>query len=136
MFCAVESLTLAMNNPAFDENHKLKEFLKHKPEAAMDLFASLLDVTAQFGKLTIHPTKSMIGIASDRKFAYVIQFGRTFIDVVLPFKTAYEDNLCFRKIKPVPGSDDFNHHLRICSAEDFNEEVTGYLKLAYQEALD
>ena len=135
LFYAVESLTLMMNNAAFTENPELREFLRSKPDTALNLFDGLLAVVAQYGEISVHPAKSMIAIASTRKFAYVIQFGKTFIDVVLPFKTAYADNLCFRKIKPVPRSDDFNHHLRICSAEDFNEEVTGYLKLAYQEAL-
>jgi hypothetical protein len=73
----------------------------------------------------------MISFASRTRFAYIIQLGKNFIDVVFPFKQAYSDNLCFNKIKPVPGSDDFNHHFRMYFVEDINEEVRGYMKLAY-----
>lgn len=73
----------------------------------------------------------MIAIASDHRFAYIISFGKTFVDVVLPFKEPFEENLCFRKIALVPGSKDYNHHLRIMYPDDINEEVFGYLQKAY-----
>ena len=74
----------------------------------------------------------MISIGARTRFAYVIQLGKNFVDVVFPFKQAYIDNLCFNKIKPVPGSDDYNHHLRIYFKEDINEEVRMYMKMAFE----
>ena len=62
-----------------------------------------------------------------------MQLGKNFIDVVFPFKQAYEDNLCFTKIKQVPGTDDYNHHFRMYFKEDINAEVLKYMKLAYEK---
>lgn len=76
----------------------------------------------------------MIAIAGEKKFAYVIQLGKNFIDVVLPFNQPYTDNLCFIKIKQVPGTNDYNHHLRIFSPDDINDEVRHYIRLGYQGA--
>ena len=44
----------------------------------------------------------MISFSATKGFAYVIQLGKNFVDVVFPLKQAYTDNLCFSKIKPVP----------------------------------
>jgi hypothetical protein len=76
----------------------------------------------------------MIAIAGKKKIAYIIQLGKNFMDVVFPFKQAYTDNLCFTKIKQVPGSNDYNHHFRMCFKEDINEEVKYYMKLAFDNA--
>jgi len=32
----------------------------------------------------------------------------------------------------VPGQQQFNHHFRMCSPEDINEEVLHFMKLAYE----
>ena len=83
------------------------------------------------GEITPHATKTMIAFKSHKNFAYIIRLGKDYIDMVLPFKTAYTDNLCFTKIVKVPGSTDYNHHLRIYSIDDVNDEVKHYMKLAY-----
>jgi len=74
----------------------------------------------------------MIGIATSRKrIAYITQLGKNFIHVVFPFEQSYDDNLCFQKIAQVPGDDkQYNHHLRILSKEDINDEVKKFMKLA------
>jgi hypothetical protein len=59
--------------------------------------------------------------------------GKDFVDVTFPFKKPYRDNLCFHKIAQVPGQQQFNHHFRMYSKEDVNEEVIGFMKLAYEE---
>jgi hypothetical protein len=114
---------------------QLADFLAGKPQHTVDLFNHLVSEYRQIGEVSIHPTKSMIAFAARKRFAYVIQLGKAFIDVVLPFKQPYDDNLCFNKIKPVPGSDDFNHHIRLYNMDDINDEVRGYLKMAYQNGL-
>ncbi|MDQ7949054.1 MAG: DUF5655 domain-containing protein [Pedobacter sp.] len=106
-------------------------FLNGRSEKALALFDQLIEKISDIGPVKLHATKSMLVISADVGFAYVIQMGKEFIDVVLPFETPYEDNLCFRKIGKVPGSNDFNHHLRIMSADDFNAEVCSYLAKAY-----
>jgi hypothetical protein len=53
--------------------------------------------------------------------------------VVFPFKQPYEDNLCFQKVGQVPGSNQFNHHFRMFSIDDLNEEVFGFMRLGYEE---
>jgi hypothetical protein len=110
----------------------LADFLNGKSEHTISLFNYLVTEYRAIGDISIHPAKSMISFAARIKFAYVIQLGKNFIDVVFPFKQAYADNLCFNKIKPVPGSDDYNHHLRIFFKEDINTEVKKYMKLAYE----
>ena len=106
-------------------------FLAGKTEVALNLFDQLIAKFEEIGPVKLYATKSMIVIAADIRFAYVINLGKNFVDVVLPFKTLYEDNLCFRKIVPVPGGDDYNHHLRLMFPDDLNEEVFSYLKKAY-----
>jgi len=110
----------------------LADFLNGKTQHAIELFDHLVLEYQQIGDIKVHPAKSMISFATRTRFAYVIQFGKNFIDVVFPFKQPYEDNLCFNKIKPVPGSDDYNHHLRLYYKEDLNDEVRMYMALAYK----
>ncbi|HET6996172.1 MAG TPA: hypothetical protein VFI06_14365, partial [Chitinophagaceae bacterium] len=67
------------------------------------------------------------------RMAYVTRVGKGFIDITFPFTKPYPDNLCFHKIAQVPGQQQFNHHFRMMSEEDINEEVLGFMKLAYEE---
>ena len=82
----------------------------------------------------MHPAKTMIGIAtSQKRIAYITQFGKNFIHVVFPFEKPYADNLCFQKIAQVPGDDkQYNHHFRMLAKEDVNREVIKFMKLAYK----
>ena len=77
----------------------------------------------------------MIGIANTHKrIAWVTQLGKNFVHVVFPFKQPYNDNLCFQKIAQVPGDNkQYNHHFRMYNAEDVNEEMIGFMRLAYDE---
>lgn len=107
------------------------DFLTGKTDHALALFDSLVEKLNEIGPIKCHATKTMIVMAAEVRFAYIITIGKNFIDIVLPFKVPYQDNLCFRKIAKVPGSDDYNHHLRLMFGHDLNEEVVGYLKKAY-----
>jgi hypothetical protein len=111
----------------------LDDFLKGKSEQTIELFWHFADSFQQFGSVTIHPAKSMIGFAVKRRMAYVIRLGKNFVDAVFPFDKAYSENLCFHKIAQVPGTQQYNHHLRIFSPEDLNTEVKKFMKLAYQK---
>ena len=112
---------------------ELADFLNGKSEYTVALFYHLVDEYRLIdSNIKVHPAKSMISFTARTRFAYVIQLGKNFVDVVFPFKQAHSDNLCFNKIKPVPASDDFNHHLRIFFNEDINDEVRKYMRLAYQ----
>lgn len=113
------------------KDQSVDDFLLGKSNLAIDLFELLISNFEQIGAIKIHATKSMIVISADKGFAYVINLGKNFVDVVFPFNESYEDNLCFRKIALVPGTNDYNHHLRIMYAEDFNDEVLAYMKKAY-----
>jgi len=117
-----------MNDP------ELLAFLSGKSEHTIGLFHHFIETFQQVGDVTVHPAKTMIGIANAHKrIAYVTQLGKNFVHVVFPFKQPYEDNLCFQKIAQVPGDQkQFNHHLRIFFNDDVNEEVKHFMKLAYQ----
>lgn len=107
------------------------DFLIGKTETSLQLFEHLILKIEEIGPIQLHATKSMLIISADVGFAYITAMGKNFVDVVLPFKELFEDNFCFRKVALVPGSNDYNHHLRMMLAEDINEEVFNYLKRAY-----
>ena len=112
---------------------ELVDFLAGKPQYTIDLFDHLVNEYKLIGNVQLHPAKSMISFAARTRFAYIIQLGKNFVDLVLPFKQPYTDNLCFNKIKQVPGTDDYNHHFRMCFKEDINDEVRMYMKMAYEK---
>src|ERR1700679_3662222 len=134
--CPICNLEFVNSNQVHSCGDKsLDDFLNGKSPHTVGLFYNFVERYRQIGEITVHPTKSMISIAARTRFAYIIQLGKNFIDVVFPFKQPYEDNLCFNKIKQVPSTDDYNHHLRLYFKEDVNDEVLRYMKLAYENSL-
>lgn len=110
----------------------LDDFLNGKSEHTVALFNHFIREYKKIGKVTIEPAKTMIGVASPRKrIAYVTQLGKNFIQVVFPFKKPFSDNLCFQKIAQVPGDEQYNHHFRMLSTDDVNEEVKKFMRIAY-----
>ena len=133
--CPLCNRQFVNTNQAHSCNDKaLGDFLNGKSAITIGLFNHLVTEFQLIGEVTVHPAKSMIAFAARTRFAYVIQLGKNFVDVVFPFKQPYADNLCFNKIKPVPGSSDYNHHLRLYSPEDINDEVRLYMKMAYNKS--
>src|SRR5688572_18039768 len=110
-------------------------FFVGKPPLTRELYDHFVKNFKTIAPVTIHPAKTMIGIATPRKrVAYVTHFGKNFIHVVFPFDQAYEDNLCFQKVAKVPDdSKQYNHHFRMLSKEDLNSEVKKFMKLAVQK---
>ncbi len=115
----------------------LKSFLEGKSERSILLFHHFVDEFRMIGEITIHPAKTMIGLATSRKrIVYITQFGKSFLHVVFPFKKPYPNNFCFQKIAQVPDDNSqFNHHFRMIELEDVNDEVRSYMKLAYDLGL-
>ena len=113
----------------------LPGFLEGKSEHTLSLFWHFVQRYQDLGKVTIHPTKSMIAFAAKTRIAYITRLGRDFVDITFPFNKPYPDNLCFHKIAQVPGSQQFNHQFRMCSKEDINEEVEHFMKLAYDAGM-
>ena len=110
----------------------LDDFLKGKSAHTVSLFHHFVAEFLKIGAVTIHPAKTMIGIATTRKrIVYITQLGKNFVHVVFPFDQPYRDNLCFQKIANVPGDIQQNHHLRIYRKEDVNAEVKKYMRLAF-----
>jgi hypothetical protein len=112
----------------------IEDHLSGKSQHTRDLFNHFVSEFMKIGEVSVHPAKTMIGIATARKrIAYVTQFGKNFIHVVFPFEKAYEDNLCFQKIAQVPGdSHQFNHHFRMLAKGDINAELRKFMKLAFE----
>ena len=112
----------------------ISDFLSGKPQPAIELFNTFVDTFQTIGIIEVSAAKTMIGISNDHKrIAWVTQFGKNFLHVVFPFKQPYPDNLCFTKIAQVPGTTQFNHHFRMLYAGDLNEEVIGFMRVAYNE---
>jgi hypothetical protein len=130
--CSLCNHSFSNNNQQhYCTNKTVGEYLAGKTVVSLGIFVHLISKFEEIGPIQLQATKSMIVISADIKFAYIIAVGKNFVDLVLPFKKHFEDNLCFRKVALVPGSNDYNHHLRIMHPEDINEEVFDYLKLAY-----
>jgi hypothetical protein len=112
----------------------LSAFLTGKPEYTLMLFHHFVNEFQKVGPITLHPAKTMIGIAnSHKRVAWITALGKNFIHVVFPFKQPYPDNLCFQKIAQVPGDTQFNHHFRMLQKDDVNDEVLEFMKLAYDD---
>jgi hypothetical protein len=118
-----------------EPDNDLSTFLSGKSEQTLLLFNHFINEYQKFAPVTIHLAKTMIGIAnSHRRIAWITQLGKNFIHVVFPFKQEYPDNLCFQKIAQVPGdSQQFNHHFRMYSVEDVNEEVLKFMRMAFED---
>ncbi len=110
----------------------LDDFLKGKSEETIKLFWLFVDSYRKVGNISLHPTKSMIGIAATTRIAYVTRLGKNFVDIVFPFEKPFQGSLCFHRVAQVPGSQQFNHHLRLMEPDDINQEVRKYMALAYE----
>ena len=117
-------------------NKTIQDFLKGKTDRTLELYHHFINEYKKLGAVTLHPAKTMIGIANDKKrIAWITQLGKNFIHVVFPFKQPYPDNLCFQKIAQVPGdAHQFNHHFRMYYIEDVNDEVKKFMKMALEGA--
>lgn len=120
------------NNPTSDKH--LSDFLTGKSEHTLLLLDHFVEQYKTLGDITLYPAKTMIGISNgDKRIAWITQLGKNFIHVVFPLKKEYPDNLCFQKIAQVPGdAHQFNHHFRMYTVEDVNEEVLQYMLMAYK----
>jgi len=115
-------------------NKEVSVFLHGKSDHTLMLLDHFIEEFKKTGLIEIEATKTMIGISnSNKRIAWITQLGKNFIHVVFPFKQLYEKNLCFQKMAQVPGSQQFNHHLRIYQKEDLNKEVIQFMKMAYKE---
>ncbi|WP_246104289.1 DUF5655 domain-containing protein [Mucilaginibacter corticis] len=113
-------------------DNSMSQFLTGKSPHTLALFHHFINEFEKIGPVTVEPTKTMIGISNAHKrIAWVTQLGKNFIHVVFPFKQHYDDNMCFQKVGQVPGQQQFNHHLRILNTDDINEEVLGFMQLAF-----
>ncbi|HVW14473.1 MAG TPA: DUF5655 domain-containing protein [Mucilaginibacter sp.] len=116
-----------------EEERDLQRFFAGKSTYTLALFDHFIIEFQKLGPITVHPAKTMIGIAnSHRRIVYITQLGKNFIHVVFPFKERYEDNLCFQKIAQVPGDVQCNHHFRMLHNDDVNDEVRRFMRIAYQ----
>ncbi|GEO06063.1 hypothetical protein AAE02nite_37270 [Adhaeribacter aerolatus] len=116
-----------------NEQKTIADFLAGKSEHTVALFNHFVQQYQLIGPVTLHPAKTMIGMATpQRRIAYITQLGKNFMQVVFPFQQPYRDNLCFEKIAQVPGQNhQYNHHFRMYAPEDVNEEIQQFMQIAY-----
>ena len=120
-----------------DTSNHLSDFLAGKSEHTLALFNHLVAAFNKVGPVELYPAKTMIGVHNGiKRIAYITQLGKNFVHVVFPFKTRYDDNLCFQKIAQVPGDVQCNHHFRMYLPEDVNDEVLKYMQIAYYHGSD
>ena len=118
-----------------EDQNALSTFLTGKSEQTLLLFNHFITEYQKLAPVTIHPVKTMIGIAnSHRRIAWITQLGKNYVHVVFPFKQEYPDNLCFQKIAQVPGdAHQFNHHFRMYNMDDVNEEILKFMQMAFED---
>lgn len=116
------------------KDKELEVFLKGKSEHILMLFNHFIEKYKEVGEITIHPAKTMIGVANSyKRIAWVTQLGKNFIHIVFPLQRPYNDNLCFQKIAQIPGdTKQFNHHFRMLLKDDVNDEVMKFMKMAFE----
>ncbi|QQL51156.1 DUF5655 domain-containing protein [Mucilaginibacter ginkgonis] len=116
--------------------YHVDDFLREKSDITVNLYNAFTNAFKSVSPaIEIIPAKTMIGIATSRKrVAWITQFGKNFLHVVFPFEQPHENNLCFQKISKVPDDNkQYNHHLRIYSIDDINDEVIAFMKLAIEK---
>ena len=109
---------------------RVDEFLAGKSAHTIQLYHHFLAEYRKIGEFVLHPAKSRIAFAGKIRFGYIHRLGKDFLDVALTFNKSHDDNLCFYRIGPVPGSNYFQHYLRIYRKEDINDEVKKFMRLA------
>lgn len=115
-----------------DNPDELSAFLTGRSETSLTLFGHFVSEFEKIAPITLHPAKTMLGISNGHKrIAWVTQFGKSFLHVVFPFEQPCHDNLCFQKIAQVPGQQQYNHHFRMLQKEDVNDEVRGFMRMAW-----
>jgi hypothetical protein len=120
-----------------NDGRTVEDFLAGKSGHTRLLFYHFLDEYSKIGVIEVHAAKTMIGISNNHKrVAWITQLGKNFIHVVFPFTRPYPDNLCFQKIAKVPGEQQFNHHFRMYLTEDVNDEVIGFMRLAFNDEVE
>ncbi len=113
--------------------YDVSRLIAGKSAHTLMMFEFFIGKFEQIGDIKIETTKTMIGISnSHKRIAWITQLGKNFIHVVLPLREPHYDNLCFQKVAQVPGSNQYNHHLRLLQPDDINDEVLSFMKLAYQ----
>src|SRR6187399_2207977 len=102
--CPFCDQSFTKTNQAHSCNEKsLQDFLRGKSEHTISLFWHFIKEYNKIAPITFHPTKTMIGISSVKRIAWITRLGKNFMDVSFPFNQRYDDNLCFHKIAQVPG---------------------------------
>lgn len=113
------------------EDPEVAKFIHGKSDVTVFLLSQFLEACQQQATIKLSPTKSMISVGTANGKVWVTQLGKNFVHIVFPFKVQYTDNLCFQKIARVPGQLQYNHHFRMYSKDDLNEEVLSYLHKAF-----
>lgn len=125
---------MATNKSIGETDKTVDDFLAGKPDHTLELFHYFVSEFKKLGNdVELSSTKTMIGISnSHKRIAWVTQLGKNFIHVVFPFKQLYPENTCFIKMAQVPGdAHQFNHHFRMNTIDDLNDEVLSYMQIAY-----
>ena len=74
---------MAGKNLHTTNDERLAGFLKGKSEHTLLLFNHFINHYHDVGSITLHPAKTMIGIANSRKrIAWITQLGKNFIHVI------------------------------------------------------
>jgi hypothetical protein len=113
------------------------EFLNKQPDAK-PLFAAVQMAVNKIGKASIRVTKSQIAFRRHKNFAYV-WVPRQFLHgnvaplvLTLSFPTRIPSPRWKQVVEPSPGH--FTHHLELRKVEDVDDEVIGWLRIAWDAA--
>lgn len=107
------------------------EYLKKKSPFAQDLFNAFCNAMQARVNVEFKATKTMVAFVADKRFGYITQLGKNFLEFVLILDKPYPNNYCFIRITENKESKYYGHVCRLESIEDINSEIADYFSKAY-----
>ena len=111
-------------------DYSIEKFLAGKSKIGRTLFNRFVALVGKCGLYDIAPAKTRVAFLSKVRFASVNRVNKDSIDVHFVLPRAVRSRR-FRRVEPVGKL--HVHHLRLATAEDFDNELMDWLRASYVE---
>jgi len=111
-------------------DYSIEEFLAGKSKTGRTLFNRFVALVGKCGPYDIAPAKTRVSFLVKVRFASVNRVNKDSIDVHFVLPRAVRSRR-FRRVEPVGKL--HVYHLRLASAEDFDNELVDWLRASYVE---
>jgi hypothetical protein len=113
--------------------YTVEDFLEGKSEVSKELFRYFIEQYRKIGEFELHPVKTRVALLTKMRFASINKIGKDHIDAHLVFTEPFEHTLCFHKIDKFDRF--YVHYFKLHHKDDITEELTGYMRKAYDTGL-